>query len=108
MPDTLALLDIAAHARWHGGSSCGYNCGWNMLSGLAGFLLLALGYGAMKLSLDGAGESGFVSFLFIVAAVLFCIGLLVAVIFLGAIIVVAGIAAILGLFYWWLFTRKSA
>jgi hypothetical protein len=50
-----ALFDMSAHARGgHGGSSCHYNCGWNMLLALCAFIL----FGGVWAIIKGAWKDG--------------------------------------------------
>ena len=94
-----ALFDMSAHA--HGGhyySSCHYNCGWDMLTGIALIVLVPSLYQLAKASLmdmksmkDYGVAAGTLSF---------CALVVIAALFLGPIIVILLIIAGIVALFW--------
>jgi hypothetical protein len=93
---------MSAHARWHGGSSCGHNCGWNMLSGLCAFALI----GGVWALIKGAFAEG--SFILGALSLVFGGGILIAALFLGPVVIVGGIIAVVVAVLAWVLRDKKA
>jgi hypothetical protein len=101
MSNLWSLLDSSAYARGgHGGySSCHYNCGWDILTAFALFLLVILLYQAAKFALTqnkNAKDIG-VSALILLA----CAGVAIGALFIGPLLMLGGIiAVVIALFAW--------
>jgi hypothetical protein len=102
MASVLYWLDTAASARGGGYTSCHYNCGWNLLSGISAFILFGIGLTALNYVWRER------SFIGAVVAVCVCVCLVAGVSFVGPIVMVVGLAsAVISLASWFFRTKKA-
>jgi hypothetical protein len=95
-------LDTAAYARGGGYNSCHYNCGWNMLSGLAIIVLIGVCCALIKYAwMERRFVPGILAFVL-------CGGLLVGVAFVGPVVMVVGTVAMVALLLSWMWREKKA
>lgn len=94
---------MSAHARGgHGGSSCHYNCGWNMLPALCAFIL----FGGVWAIIKGAWKDG--GFIWGLLAIAFGGGVAVATLLIGPVVIVGAIVAVVVAVVAWMSRDKKA